>query len=93
MIFNLRNTIGARKGIITEDSFSFAGDYLFIADEDGNFELALLESGSLEWFVDPGAVDLFLVLPPSPPLPELMNESLYIQPPEPPPEKNAVPPS
>ena len=61
MIFNLRNTIGARRGIITENSFSFDGDYLFASDEDGNFELALLESGSLEWFVDPGAVDLFLV--------------------------------
>jgi hypothetical protein len=61
MIFNLRNTIGARRGIITENSFSFDGDYLFTADEDGNFELALLESGALEWYVDPGAVDLFLV--------------------------------
>ena len=61
MIFNLRNTIGARKGIITEDSFSFDGDYLFTSDENGNFELALLESGALEWYVDPGAVDLFLV--------------------------------
>lgn len=61
MIFNLRNTIGARKGIITEDSFSFDGDYLFTADEDGNFELALLESGTLTWYVDPGLLDLFLV--------------------------------
>ena len=61
MIFNLRNTIGARKGIITEDSFSFDGDYLFASDDDGNFELALLESGALSWLTDPGLVDLFLV--------------------------------
>lgn len=61
MIFNLRNTIGARRGIITEDSFSFAGDYLFASDDDGNFELALLESGTLEWLVFPGEVDICLV--------------------------------
>lgn len=61
MIFNLRNTIGARRGIITEDSFSFNGDYLFASDDDGNFELALLESGALSWLTDPGLVDLFLV--------------------------------
>lgn len=61
MIFNLRNTIGARRGIITEDSFSFNGDYLFASDDDGNFELALLESGTLEWNTLPGEVDICLV--------------------------------
>lgn len=61
MIFNLRNTIGARRGIITEDSFSYDGDYLFASDEDGNFELALLESGTLQWNTLPGEVDLCVV--------------------------------
>lgn len=61
MIFNLRSSIGGKRGIITADSFSFGGGYLFSADEEGNFELALLESGTLQWNTLPGEVDICLV--------------------------------
>ena len=60
MLFNVKNTIG-RRGIITENSFSFSGSYLFASDEDGHFELALLESGTLNWLQTPPEVDIFLV--------------------------------
>ena len=62
MIFYVRPSIGRRGGTITEDSFSFAGDYLFARDEEsGDWELALLESGTLDWLTLPGDVDIFLV--------------------------------
>lgn len=58
MLFNFDN-IGS--GRITENSFHFTGRYFFASDEDGNFELALLESGTLTWLTNPGKVDLCLV--------------------------------
>ena len=62
MIFNLRNPLGKRGGTITEDSFEFSGNYTFARDEDtGNWELALRDSGSLTWLVDPGQVDLCVI--------------------------------
>lgn len=62
MIFNLRNPLGKRGGIITEDSFEFTGSYAFARDEEsGNWELALWDSGTLTWLADPGMVDLCIV--------------------------------
>ena len=62
MIFNLRNPLGKRGGTITEDSFEFSGNYAFARDEDtGNWELALWDSGSLTWLVNPGQVDLCII--------------------------------
>lgn len=62
MIFNLRNPLGKRGGIITEDSFEFSGSYSFARDdESGNWELALWDSGTLTWLTDPGMVDLCIV--------------------------------
>lgn len=59
MLFNFDSL--SKGGRITEDSFRFSGDYLFQVEEDGSFELALLESGTLVWLADPGLVDLCLV--------------------------------
>lgn len=62
MIFNLRNPLGKRGGIIIEDSFEFTGTYAFARDEDtGNWELALWDSGTLTWLADPGMVDLCII--------------------------------
>lgn len=62
MIFNLRNPLGKRGGTVTEDSFQFSGSYAFARDEEsGNWELALWDSGSLTWLVDPGQVDLCVI--------------------------------
>ena len=62
MLFYIRPSTAKRSGgTITEDSFEFAGRYLFAADEDGNWELALLDSGTLTWLTLPGDVDLCLV--------------------------------
>lgn len=58
MIFNLFDGGGGR---ITEDSFSFTGRHLFASDDDGNWELALLDSGTLTWNMLPGDVDLCLI--------------------------------
>jgi len=58
---------GPRGGRITENSFVFKnlsgspGAYLFAADADGHWELALLESGVLSWRTPPGLVDFCLV--------------------------------
>lgn len=60
MLFNIKGGF-SRGGAITEDSFSFTGNYLFARDEDGNWELALLESGTLNWLKTPGFVDMCLV--------------------------------
>ena len=60
MLFNIKGVFG-KGGAITEDSFTFTGDYLFARDEDGNWELALLESGTLDWLKTPGFVDMCLV--------------------------------
>lgn len=60
MLFNFDDN-RSRGGRITEDSFAFAGRYLFASDEDGNWELALLDSGTLTWLTLPGDVDLCLV--------------------------------
>ena len=60
MLFNFDDN-RSRGGRITEDSFAFAGRYLFASDEDGNWELALLDSGTLTWPPLPGDVDLCLV--------------------------------
>ena len=60
MLFNIKGGF-SRGGAITEDSFTFTGDYLFARDEDGNWELALLESGTLNWLKNPGLVDICLV--------------------------------
>lgn len=62
MIFNLRNSIGRRGGVITADSFTFTGTKIFSRDEDtGHWELALTSSGTLTWLTLPDRVDLFLV--------------------------------
>lgn len=61
MIFNIKRSVGSRGSIVTEDSFSFTGDYLFARDDNGHFELAILESGILTWSSLPPAVDIFLV--------------------------------
>jgi hypothetical protein len=61
MIFNIKRSVGSRGSIVTEDSFTFTGDYLFARDDDGHFELALLESGTLAWNSLPPSVDVFLV--------------------------------
>lgn len=62
MLFNIKAGLGRRGGIITEDSFTFTGTYLFARDEEtGHFELALTSSGTLTWLTLPDKVDLFLV--------------------------------
>lgn len=59
--------LGPYSGRITENSFVFKnlsgdpGAYLFIADKDGHWELALLESGTLTWRKLKTAVDVFVV--------------------------------
>lgn len=60
MLFYIDSGFG-HGGAITEDSFSFTGNYLFARDEDGNWELALLESGTLNWLKNPGFVDMCLI--------------------------------
>ena len=58
MLFNFDSR---GSGRITEDSFRFTGRYLFASGNDGIWELALLESGTLTWLTNPGRVDLCLV--------------------------------
>lgn len=60
MIFYIENGFG-RGGAMTEDSFTFDGAYEFFRDENGNWELLLLESGTLNWLKSPGFVDMCLI--------------------------------
>lgn len=62
MLFFIRPSTAKKSGgTITEDSFDYAGRYLFAADEQGNWELALLDSGTLTWLTLPGDVDICLI--------------------------------
>lgn len=60
MLFNIKGGFG-RGGAITEDSFTFDGAYEFARNENGDWELLLLESGTLNWLKNPGFVDMCLI--------------------------------
>lgn len=60
MLFNIKGGFG-RGGAITEDSFTFDGAHEFARNENGDWELLLLESGTLNWLKNPGFVEMCLV--------------------------------